>query len=69
MNLLERLDSALRERRITRLGRKAIRHAAKGERLDSRIAFLRMSREIEQRTPEQVLRMERARRLERRREP
>lgn len=67
--ILERITSALRERRITRLGRQAIRANKAGDGLAARIAFLRMSREIERRTPAQVERMERAQRLFLRRSP
>lgn len=65
--LRERIASALRERRILRLCRQAIRHAKRGNGIESRVAFLRMSAEIGRRTPAQVARMERVRGLERRR--
>lgn len=65
--ILERFTSWRRERRIRRLCREAIRL----QRIDpmaSRSTFLRMSLEIEKRTPQQVVRMERDRNLERRRQ-
>jgi GTP-binding protein LepA len=42
--------------------------AKTGDGVGSRIAFMRMSREIEKRSPEQVARMERAKRLEARKQ-
>ena len=67
--IVERLTSAVRELRITRMGREAVRLAALGDQLGSRVAWLRLTREIERRTPQQVERMERAQALFRRRAP
>ena len=64
MSMIERIESALRERRILTLGRAAIACQRKGDRLGARVYYQRMAREIEARTPQQVGRMERARRLE-----
>ena len=68
MSILERIQSTLRERRITAHARAAMRAQRQGDPVAARVSWLRMSREIEQRTPEQVVRMERDRRLERRRQ-
>lgn len=67
MSITERFQSWRRERRITRLCRQACRLQRTGDGVGSRVAFMRMSREIEQRTDEQIERMDRTRRLERRR--
>lgn len=67
MNLRERIESFLRERRIRRLCREAIR-LTKTDPTGARVAFRRMSIEIERRTPQQIERMERAQRLERRKQ-
>ena len=67
--ILERITSALREIRITRMGREAVSCAATGDSVGARVAWLRLSREIERRTPQQVERMERAQALFRRRAP
>lgn len=68
MSILERIESAMRELRIIRHGREAIRLANAKDSIGSRIAFARMSNEINARTNEQIARMKRARRLEARRE-
>lgn len=64
MSITERIESALRERRILRHCREAIARTKAKDGVGARVAFKRMSLEIEARTPEQVARMERARQLE-----
>lgn len=64
MSIIERIESAMRERRIMAHAREAIACSKAKDGIGARIAFARMSNEIKARTPEQVARMERARRLE-----
>lgn len=67
MSIIERIQSARRERRIRRFCREAIAKTRAGDAMGARVAYRRMSLELEARTPEQVARMERARGLEARR--
>jgi hypothetical protein len=66
MSLAERFASALREQRILRHCRAAIAAQRAGDGVAARVEWQQMSQEIEARTPEQVARMERSKRLERR---
>lgn len=66
MNLIERIASAMRERRILRHCREGIALQRAGDPVGARVAFRRMQLEKDARTDAQRSRMERAQRLERR---
>lgn len=56
----QRIKDWLRERRIRALARETCRHMAAGRSDEGRSTWARMALEIKARSPEQVLRMERA---------
>lgn len=63
--LVQRIVDALRERRIKALDKEAVAHMAKGRLGESRNAYMRMCKEITQRSSAQVARMEQRRGLSR----
>ena len=58
--IIQRIADAMRERRIDALRDECERHMAEGRTDDGRIAYMQMCKEITQRSPAQVARMERA---------
>ena len=54
----QRIADAMRERRIRRLCDVCKAHMAEGRTDDGRIAYMQMAKEITQRSPAQVARME-----------
>jgi len=56
--VMQRIADWLRERRIRRLCDVCKAHMAEGRTDDGRIAYMQMAREITQRSPAQVARME-----------
>lgn len=56
--IIQRIADALRERRIRRLCDVCKAHMAAGRTDDGRIAYMQMAREITQRSPAQIARME-----------
>ena len=63
--IIQRIADAMRERRIRRLCDVCKAHMAAGRTDDGRIAYMQMAREITQRSPAQVARMEQRRGLTR----
>jgi len=56
--MIQRIADALRERRIDALRRDCERYMSEGRTADGRIAYMQMAKEITQRSPAQIARME-----------
>lgn len=63
--IIQRIADAMRERRIDALRDECERHMAAGRTDDGRIAYMQMAKEITQRSPAQISRMEQRRGLTR----
>ncbi len=63
--IIQRIADAMRERRIAALRNECKQHMAAGRTDDGRIAYMQMAKEITQRSPAQISRMEQRRGLTR----